>query len=178
MTRPGRGRLALVLPQGMMFRGGAEGRIRQRLLVDNVLDTVIVLPPNVFPHTPLVMVVCLFDRAREAGGARAHVRDVLMIDASLGQSTNKSLSLLSAPQVDQIIAEVGLRQISGQRCYLASLDEIAANDYDLNLPRYMFDRKKNDQIDLKAALQEIGDLERELQQLRNQMKQQLETLAA
>jgi type I restriction enzyme M protein len=178
MTRVGRGRLAIIVPQGILFRGGAEGRIRQQLLIENSLDVVISLPPNVLPHTTLPMAVCLFDRSREAGGARAHVRDVLLIDASMGVAPNKNLSLLSASQVDQIIAEVNQRQSQGQRCYLAGIDEIAANDYDLNLPRYLFDREKNAKRNLPEELQEIGELEKQLLDLRNQMMQQLKALPA
>ena len=178
MTRVGRGRLAVIVPQGILFRGGAEGRIRQQILMENSLDVVITLPPNVLPHTTLPMAVCLFDRSREVGGARAHVRDVLLIDASLGVAPNKNLSLLCASQVDQIIAEVLSRQTQGQRSYLAGIDEIAANDYDLNLPRYLFDREKNAKRNLTEELQEIGELEKQLHHLRNQMMQQLGTLVA
>lgn len=176
MTRPGRGRMACIAPQGILFRGGAEGRIRQRLIEENLLDAVVVLPPNVMPHTSVPMAICLFDRSREAGGARAHVRDVLLINASLGLEANKNLSLLTATQIDQIMADVNSRQTQAPRSYLASIDEIAANDYDLNLPRYLSDRKKNHQRNLKGELQEIDELEKQLLCLRNRMTQQLKTL--
>ena len=176
MTRPGCGRLAIIATQGMLFRGRAENGIRQQLIEENLLDTVILLPPNVLPHSRVGMVVCLFDRAREAGGARAHVRDVLMIDASVGIAPNKHLCLMSASQIDQIIADVNARQTQGQGCYLASTDEIAANEFDLTLPRYQFAHKKALACNLQEARQQIAELEQALLALQNKMTQQLATL--
>ena len=103
------------------------------------------------------------------------MRDVLLIDASVGFTPNKYLCLLTAAQIDQIIFDVNARQSQGQRCYLVSRDEIAANDYDLNFPRYLFDREKHPVRDLPREAQEITELEQALLALQNQMKQQLAT---
>ncbi len=218
ITRPGSGRLALLAPNGVLFRGGAEKRIRQRLLMDNVLDAVIALPPNVFPHTQIPLVILLFDRAREAGGAREAVRDVLLVDVNSAFNApaaaplsaeltdeehgneQESISPMAAPprgrvsgtresarvaskcrilldaEVQQIVRDVQARSTQGQRTYLASMEEIAANDYDLNLPRYLYDRSQNQRYDLALALQEITQMEQELAQLRNQLQQQMAEL--
>lgn len=218
ITRPGHGRLALVAPHGVLFRGGAEKRIRQRLITDNVLDAVIALPANVFPHTQIPLVILLFDRSREEGGARAGERHVLMLDVNgtlnairpvsantalandddTGEdetglsvttaprkrttlardntrTSNKNRSLLD-PEVEQIVLEVQARRTQGLHTYLASLEEIAANDFDLNLPRYLYDRTQNQRYDLALALQEITQMEQELAQLRSQMQQQMADL--
>ncbi|WP_254615788.1 HsdM family class I SAM-dependent methyltransferase [Cupriavidus basilensis] len=68
---PQEGRVAVVVPLGVLFRGGAEGRIRQRLTEDNLLDAVIGLPANLFPTTSIPVAILVFDRAREKGGKRA-----------------------------------------------------------------------------------------------------------
>lgn len=214
ITRPGHGRLALVAPHGVLFRGGAEKRIRQRLLMDNVLDAVIALPANVFPHTQIPLVILLFDRAREPGGARAGVRDVLLMNVNSAmtdspaaapepdltneagtageesgspntiaprgrrdsaRNNNKSRALLDT-EVQQIVLEVQTRRTQGQRTYLASLEEIVANDFDLNLPRYLYDRAQNQRYDLALALQEITQMEQELAQLRGKMQQHMAAL--
>ena len=209
VTRPQHGRLALVAPHGVLFRGGAEKRIRQRLLKDNLLDAVISMPANVFPHSPIPLVILLFDRAREAGGARAEVRDVLLIDVCANadndaidtpalddhaggasalararsatregvRGSGKSRNL-SERELEQIVQDVQLRRTQGQRVYLASPDEIAANDYDLNLPRYLFDRQQDQGYDLGLALQEITDIEQALARLRRNLQQQLAALQA
>ena len=175
MTRPGSGRLSLIVPQRILYGAGVEGRIRRRLLEENLLDTVILLPANVLPAAPVAMLVCLFDRAREAGGARAHVRDVLLMDASVGIAPNQQLRLLPASQIDRMIVDVALRQTRGQHCYLASLEEIGANDYDLSLPRYLCRDKAAPAFDMQGAKQEIECQEQSLQDLQSQMKQQLAT---
>jgi type I restriction enzyme M protein len=178
MTRPGNGRLAMITAARVLYRGGTEGAIRRRLLEENLLDTVILLPPNALPQASVDMVVCLFDRSREAGGARAHARDVLLVDARVGISTNKQLCLLTASEIDQIIADVNARQTQGQRCYLASREEIAANDDDLSFPRYVGAHKHAAVRDLAQEEQEIANLEHTLLGLQNQMAQQMAALVA
>ncbi len=178
MTRPGNGRLAMIMPARVLYRGGVEGAIRQSLIDENLLDTVILLPPNVLPHASGDMLVCLFDRSREAGGARKHVRDVLLIDASVGLTRNRQRCLLNASQINQIILDVNARQNQGQgqRCHLASIEEIAANDYDLSLPRYLRAHEPHPARDLPGEAQEIAALAQTLLGLQNQMTQQLATL--
>ncbi len=176
MTRPGSGRLAMILPQRILYGAGVEGRIRRRLLEENLLDTVILLPADVLPAAPVPMLVCLFDRAREAGGARAHVRDVLLMDASGAIGPNKQLRLLPAGQIDEIVVYVAFRQTWEPHCYLASIEEIAANDYDLSLPRYLRAHEPHPARDLPKVAQEITTLAQTLQGLQNQMAQQLASL--
>lgn len=178
MTRPGSGRLAIIVPQTILYGADVEGRIRRRLLEENLLDTVILLPADVLPAAPVPMLVCLFDRAREAGGARAHVRDVLLVDASGAIGPHKQLRVLPAGQVDEIVVYVAFRQTWEPHCYLASSEEIAANDYDLSLPRYQLAHKKAPPPDMQEASQQIAKLGQDLLELQNKMTQQLATLAS
>ena len=76
------GRVAVVVPHGVLFRGNAEGRIREKLIKDNLLDAVIGLPGNLFPTTSIPVAVLIFDRSREKGGANQRRKGVLFIDAS------------------------------------------------------------------------------------------------
>ena len=76
------GRVAVIVPHGVLFRGGAEGRIRRALIEENLLDAVVGLPANLFTTTGIPVAVLVFDRSREAGGDNAARRDVLFIDAS------------------------------------------------------------------------------------------------
>lgn len=77
---PQEGRVAVVVPHGVLFRGGAEGRIRSALIEENLLDAVIGLPGNLFPTTSIPVAILVFDRAREKGGARENGQDVLFIE--------------------------------------------------------------------------------------------------
>jgi type I restriction enzyme M protein len=176
ITRPLSGRMAVIAPQGVLFRSGAEGRIRQRLISENLLDAVIVLPGNLLPHTTTPLAILLFDRAREAGGARAGVRDVFLLDAGSGKA-GKRRGTLPDGMLQQILAEVASRTPQPGRCHVASLDEIAANGYDLNLPRYLRPARVSAALDLRLAMQEIAQMERELARLRALQMQQLSGMA-
>lgn len=177
ITRPLVGRMALLAPQGVLFRSGAEGRIRQRLIVENVLDAVIVLPGSVLPNGTMSLVLLLFDRAREAGGARAAVRDVFLLDAASGR-TGKQRGRLPELLGPALLAEVMNRLPEPGRSRLASIDEIAANDYDLNLPRYLRLAKATPPPDLPGNLMEISTMEQELGRLRALQQNQLSELVA
>lgn len=178
ITRPACGRLAIITPRKTLYCGAPDGQIRRSLIEENLLDTVIFLPPNVLPHARQPMAVCLFDRSREPGGARAHARDVLLIDAGAGQEPNKRLCLPDASQIDEIIANVNARQTQGPRCYLASFDEIAANDFDLSMPRYLLARTPHKPRDLPRERQEIEQLEETLLQLQRRLQQELAVMGS
>ncbi len=81
-AKPLSGRVAVVVPHGVLFRGGAEGRIRQKMIEENLLDAVIGLPGNLFPTTNIPVAILVFDRSREKGGVNENKKDVLFIDAS------------------------------------------------------------------------------------------------
>jgi len=76
------GRVAVVVPHGVLFRGAAEGRIRRKMIEENMLDAVIGLPGNLFPTTSIPVAILVFDRSREKGGVREMDNKVLFIDAS------------------------------------------------------------------------------------------------
>ena len=88
------GRVAVVVPHGVLFRGAAEGRIRERLIRDNLLDAVIGLPGNLFPTTSIPVAILVFDRSREKGGANEKHKDVLFIDASKDYQAGKNQNVL------------------------------------------------------------------------------------
>lgn len=173
ITRPQSGQLAMLAPHAVLFRGGADKRIRKRLLSENLLDAVVALPGHFFPGAQVPQVILLFDRAREAGGARTHVRDVLLMDTGVATSVATSVD---TDQWQQIAREVQLRRPNGLRVYLASPEEIAANDHDLNLPRYLFDRQQRQGYDLALAQREIDEMEQQLVLLHSQLRQQLAAL--
>jgi type I restriction enzyme M protein len=170
ITRPQSGQLLMLAPHSVLFRGGTEKRIRQHLLAENLLDAVLALPAHFFPHAQVPQVLLLFDRSREAGGARAHVRDVLFMDTTGGTAVGTGVAAGSGYALQAIVQDVQARRPQGRRVYLASSEEIAANEHDLNLSRYLFEPRQNQVHDLALARREIDEMEVQLASLRSRLR--------
>lgn len=173
---PQEGRVAVVVPHGVLFRGGGEGRIRRAMIEENLLDAVVGLPGNLFPTTSIPVAILLFDRAREKGGPREHVRDVLFIDASREFIPGKNQNQLSEEHFQKIVSTVAERRNVDKYAYVAPLDEIAENDFNLNIPRYVDTFEEEEEIDVAAVQREIEKLERDLADVRARMREHLKAL--
>ena len=173
---PQEGRVAVVVPHGVLFRGGAEGRIRRAFIEENLLDTVIGLPANLFPSTSIPVAILLFDRSRERGGARESVRDVLFIDASNDFVASKNQNSLSAAHYEKILSTVAARANVDKYAHVTPFEEIAENDFNLNIPRYVDTYEEEVEIDVAAVEKEIEKLEGELAVVRAKMKEYLKEL--
>ena len=164
-----KGRIAVVAPHGVLFRGGAEGRIRQRFIEDNLLDAVIGLPGNLFPTTSIPVAILIFDRAREKGGKQHRRKDVLFIDASKEYQAGKNQNILEDAHIKKILAAYKKRKDADKYAHLATFKEISANDFNLNIPRYVDTFEEEEEIDIDAVEAEIQQLETELSQVRKKM---------
>jgi len=173
---PQQGRVAVVVPHGVLFRGGAEGRIRRALIEENLLDAVIGLPGNLFPTTSIPVAILVFDRAREKGGAREATRDVLFIDASRDFQPGKNRNSLQEAHLARIADSYRSRAGSDKYAHVASAQEIADNDFNLNIPRYVDTFEEEEEIDVAAVERDIEKLESELAEVRLRMKQYLKEL--
>lgn len=173
---PQEGRVAVVVPHGVLFRGGAEGRIRRALIEENLLDAVIGLPGNLFPTTSIPVAILVFDRAREKGGAREACQEVLFIDASRDYQSGKNQNALLDEHMTRILETFRARAPVDKYAHVASLQEIAENDFNLNIPRYVDTFEEEEEIDVAAVEQEIERLEGELAEVRLRMKQYLKEL--
>ena len=167
------GRVAVVVPHGVLFRGGAEGRIRRKLIEDNLLDAVIGLPANLFPTTGIPVAILLFDRSREKGGANEQCRDVLFIDASRDYESAKNQNRLTEAHIQKILATQHAREDADKYAHVASFDEIRENDFNLNIPRYVDTFEEEEEINIDAVQQEIDRLEKELSSVRVKMAEKL-----
>ncbi|MGM7698345.1 type I restriction-modification system subunit M [Microbacterium sp. A84] len=163
------GRVAVIVPHGVLFRGAAEGRIRKALIEDNLLDSVIGLPANLFTTTGIPVAILIFDRSREAGGTNENRRDVLFIDASREFTAAKSQNVLEPSHVEKIVTTFIERAEIERYSHLASFDEIAGNDFNLNIPRYVDTFEPEEQIDVAAVQREIEQVETELIDVRARM---------
>jgi type I restriction enzyme M protein len=173
---PLEGRVAVVVPHGVLFRGGAEGRIRRALIEANLLDAVIGLPGNLFPTTSIPVAVLVFDRAREKDGPREDCRDVLFIDASGDYQSGKNQNALLDEHLSLILETFRSRRPKDKYAHVAPLQEIADNDFNLSIPRYVDTFEEEEEIDVAAVEQEIERLEAELAEVRAKMKRHLKEL--
>jgi type I restriction enzyme M protein len=168
-----KGRVAVVVPHGVLFRGGAEGRIRQKMIEDNLLDSVVGLPANLFPTTSIPVAILLFDRAREAGGNREKQKDVLFIDASREFQSGKSRNLLLGDHIDTIMTTYQNRKNVDKYAHCAPFEEIKENEFNLNIPRYVDTFEEEEEIDIAAVQKEIDQIEAELAAVRTRMAEYL-----
>jgi type I restriction enzyme M protein len=170
------GRVAVIVPHGVLFRGGAEGKIRQKLIEENLLDAVVGLPANLFTTTGIPVAILVFDRSREAGGANASRRDVLFIDASKDFAPGKTQNVITEAHVGRILDTYQDRAEVEKYSHRATPDEIAENDHNLNIPRYVDTFEPEAEIDVAAVQKEIDKLEQELAEVRVRMKGYLKEL--
>lgn len=148
------GTMAVILPHGVLFRGAAEGHIRKYLIQErNWLDAVIGLPPNIFYGTGIPTCILVFKKCRE------YPKDVLFINASDSYENAKNQNLLRPRDIDKIITTWQGRIVEDKFSYRATLDEIAENDYNLNIPRYVDTFEEDEPVDLALVATELKSLE-------------------
>ena len=148
------GTMAVVLPHGVLFRGGVEGHIREYLIEDrNYLDAVIGLPANIFYGTSIPTCILVFKKCREDSA------DVLFIDASKYFEKVKNQNVLREEDIEKIIDTYTNRKEEDKYSYKASLQEIKENDYNLNIPRYVDTFEEDDVIDLNRVSADLKALE-------------------
>lgn len=170
------GRVAVIVPHGVLFRGGAEGKIRKQLIDENLLDTVVGLPANLFTTTGIPVAILVFDRAREEGGAHAARDDVLFIDASKEFTSGKTQNVMDENHIAKVLATYRDRIEVDKYSHLAPRSEITENEYNLNIPRYVDTFEPEEEIDIAVVQREIDDLEGELAKVRERMAGYLKEL--
>jgi type I restriction enzyme M protein len=163
------GRVGVVVPHGVLFRGGAEGKIRQRLIEENLLDAVIGLPANLFYGTGIPAAILVFKKNRKD-------QSVMFIDASREFQEGKNQNRLTEDNIAKIVSCYRQREQVGKYSALVAVDDIKANDFNLNIPRYVDSFQEEVEIDIKAVQRNIEEIERELEDTRKKMGQYLREL--
>ncbi|MEQ7221164.1 type I restriction-modification system subunit M [Vagococcus fluvialis] len=161
-----KGTMAIVLPHGVLFRGASEGRIRKNIIDNNMLDAVIGLPANLFYGTSIPTCILVFK-----GSEARQSKDILFIDASKEFKKEKNQNKLTKEHVSKIIEAFRDRQEVDKFAYVANLDEIKENDYNLNIPRYVDTFEEEEPI----SLEEVA---KELVQVRSEIEESTESLFA
>ncbi|SHE30830.1 type I restriction enzyme M protein [Bacteroides luti] len=151
------GTMAVVLPHGALFRGGAELQIRQYLIEErNYLDAVIGLPANIFYGTSIPTCILVFKKCRENPG------DILFIDASQHFEKVKTQNMLRDEDIEKIVSTYRNRTEEDKYSKRASLKEIAENDYNLNIPRYVDTFEAEESIDLEQISRDLVELDKQM----------------
>lgn len=163
------GRMGVVVPHGVLFRGSSEGKIRQKLIEENLLEAVIGLPEKLFYGTGIPAAILIFKKKKTDNA-------VLFIDASREYKSGKNQNLLTQENIEKIASTYRERNTIDKYSYLASLEEIQENDFNLNIPRYVDTFEEEEEIDLMAVRKERQELKAELEKLEVKMDGYLKEL--
>jgi type I restriction enzyme M protein len=170
------GKVAVIVPHGVLFRGAAEGRIRQSLLEENIVDTVIGLPAGLFQTTGIPVAILILDRSREPGGKNENRKDVFFVEASKEFKPGKAMNFMEEEHILKILAAVEKRKDISKFCRPVPLEEIAENDYNLNITRYVDTFEEEEEVDIKANLKELKQVDAELAKVEVEMQKHLQAL--
>lgn len=177
-TYEGKGKVGVVVPHGVLFRGSSEGKIRQKTIEENILEAVIGLPANLFFGTGIPAAILVFNKGKVDN------TNVLFIDASKHFESAKNQNKLREKDIEHIVStyrkfnEGKLKPgiVEDKYSYVATFDEIQENEFNLNIPRYVDTFEEEAEVDIAAVQLEITKLETELKTVQEEMKKYLKEL--
>jgi type I restriction enzyme M protein len=149
------GTMAIILPHGVLFRGGAEAKIRTKLLKDKNIDTVIGLPPKLFFSTGIPVCILVLKKCKKSD-------DILFINASEYFTKDKRQNKLENEHIDKIIDTYKYRKEEARYSRTVSLAEIEKNDFNLNISRYISTAKPEEIIDLDEVNKKLVEIEKNI----------------
>ena len=165
-THKANGRVAVVVPHGVLFRSASEGKIRKQLVEENLLDTVIGLPEGLFFGTNIQAVILVFKRNKKNN-------EVLFIDASHDYEAGNPQNKLRISDIDKILLSYKRHKSIDKYAYLASYEEIEGNDFNLNIPRYIDTFVEEEVIDIRVTQKTIISIESQLSDVQKKMEEYL-----
>lgn len=179
-TYEGRGKVGVVVPHGVLFRGASEGKIRQKTIEENILEAVIGLPANLFFGTGIPAAILIFNRGKEKNS------NVLFIDSSKNFESAKNQNKLRDTDIEKIVetyrqfnqGKLQSGVVEDKFSYVATFEEIQENDFNLNIPRYVDTFEEEAEVDIAAVQLEIDKLEVELKSVQAEMDNYLKELGA
>jgi len=174
----GTGKVGVVVPHGVLFRGSSEGKIRQKTIEENILEAVIGLPANLFFGTGIPAAIVIFNKGK------GNNNNVLFIDSSQHYESAKNQNKLRTTDIQHIVAtyrdftsgklKPGIAE--DKFSYVATPEEIEENEFNLNIPRYVDTFVEEPEVDINLVQKEIESLEKELALVQNEMKKYLNEL--
>jgi type I restriction enzyme M protein len=168
----GKGRVGVVVPHGVLFRGGQEGTIRQYMIEQNYLAGVVGLPSNLFYGAGIPAALLIFDKSRTTGAKE----DVFFIDASREFEQGTNQNRLRPQDMDKIVETFHKRTVIEKYSHLASFNEMAENDFNLNIPRYVDTFEPEPEIDMAEVQNDIARIKKELAEVETKMDTYLEEI--
>lgn len=181
-TYEDKGKVGVIVPHGVLFRGSSEGKIREQLINENLLEAVIGLPANLFYGTGIPAAILIFNKAKGKN------KDVLFIDASNDFDNGKNQNKLNEKHIQKVVEEYkkfkGLKPITTEEgevltdkfSYRATLKDIQNNEYNLNIPRYIDTFEEEEEVDIKEVYNEIVILKSQLAETEKKMEDYLKEL--
>ena len=165
------GTMAIVLPHGVLFRGAAERKIREKLLRAGNIHAVIGLPANLFFNTSIPTCIIVLKKHREG-------RDVLFIDASRKFEKGKKQNAMTDEHIDSVIELYNRRETVEKESFLAEFEDIEKNDFNLNIPRYVDNFEQEEEVDLNALLNDMKQTEGEINQIQGEFVSMIKDLTS
>lgn len=165
------GTMAIVLPHGVLFRGAAEGKIREKLLRAGNIYAVIGLPANLFYNTSIPTCIIVLKKHRDG-------RDVLFIDASRKFEKGKKQNAMTDEHIDSVIELYNRRETVEKESFLAEFEDIEKNDFNLNIPRYVDNFVQEEEIDLNALLNDMKQTEEEINRTQGEFVSMMKDLTS
>ncbi|MBT7394442.1 MAG: N-6 DNA methylase, partial [Prolixibacteraceae bacterium] len=185
-TYEGKGKVGVVVPHGVLFRGASEGKIRKKVIEENLLEAVIGLPSNLFFGTGIPAAILIFNRGKvlTSSGVEKPNTNVLFIDSSKHYDSAKNQNKLNEKHIEHIVEtyrkfnegklEAGV--VEDKYSYVATYDEIEENDFNLNIPRYVDTFEEEAEVDIAEVQKEIEKLEGDLKVVQGEMDNYLKEL--
>ncbi|HEY6329564.1 MAG TPA: type I restriction-modification system subunit M [Blastocatellia bacterium] len=165
----GSGKVGVIVPHGVLFRGGSEGRIRKQLIEENLLDAVIGLPPNLFFGTSIPAAILILNKGRKT-------RSVLFVDGGREHGESKNQNTLRGQDIQTIRGVyAAFRPVEGYSV-VATADQIRENGFNLNISRYVSEPNDDEAVDVGALEAEIERLESDLAGVRSEIRRHLADL--
>ena len=165
------GKMAIVLPHGVLFRGAAEGKIRQELIKKHNIETIISLPAKLFLNTQIPVCIIILRKNRVTD-------DILFVDASNEFVKDKKNNSLSEDNIAKIVETVANRVDVDKYAHLASFDEIVENEYNLNVSRYVDTFEPEPEIPLSSVVSELITVDAEIKEVETLLLSEINQLVA
>jgi len=176
------GKVGVVVPHGVLFRGSSEGKIRQQVIKENILEAVIGLPSSLFFGTGIPAAILVFNKGRTI--QTNQTTDILFIDASEHYQSGTNQNQLRQQDIEKVVqtyrnfadGKYTAGVVEDKYSYVATFDEVKENDYNLNIPRYVDTFEEEEPVDMSAVRQRIGTIEKDLEEVQSEMQQYLNKL--
>lgn len=167
-----KGRMATVIPHGVLFRGGAEGKIREGFIKDDLIEAIIGLPQNIFYGTGIPAAILVINKNKPQG----HKGKILFIDASQGFEKNGNKNKLRDEDTDRIVKTYEEYKDVEKYASVVVLDTVKENDCNLNISRYVDTTEEEEEIDIDQVLDDIRELKFKMADTEEKLNKYLEEL--